>query len=252
LAGVWIAGCATDPTSQAISTGWQQLETGQPERALQTADSILAQSPASPRAAEMHYLRGRALEAQVAASPNAQQQQLTEAHAAYTAALQKGPSDALAGQIFAGIANTFYWQDDFTSAWRNWLKAYDLTPDTDPATKGYVLYRIGLCQQRLGQFEEADRTFAAVVEQFPGTDAAARARQKAGWRGFAVQVATFASAQNAENAMNALRRDGFIPSRNLNAQGQTVVMVEPFADYQQARIARTRLAGLFPDALIVP
>ena len=88
--------------------------------------------------------------------------------------------------------------------------AYDLTEDF--TAKGYVLYRIGLCQQRLGRFEQADKTFAAVAANFPRTDAAARAKEKVGVRNFSVQVATFASPQNADTAIHALRGQGFAPA----------------------------------------
>ena len=175
---------------------------------------------------------------------------LSNAYAAYLDALKANPADPLAARIYAGIANTFYWQDDFTNAWRNWVKAYDLSPEG--ADRAYMLYRIGLCQQRLGQFDDADRTLAAVQQQYPNTDASRRAAQKRGARAFAVQVATFASPQTAESAMNALRREGFVPTKLANSQGQTVVTVTPFTNYQQAQAAKLRLAGLYPDAVVVP
>ena len=52
--------------------------------------------------------------------------------------------------------------------------------------------------------------------------------------------------------MSSLRREGFIPSKQGNSRGQTVVTVTPFNNYQQAQAAKTRLAGLFPDAVVVP
>ena len=251
LACMLLGGCAPDLTARMLTEGWQQLQANQPERALTTAENVLTElPPGSSRAAEALYLKGRALEARPAANPQEQRNHLTNAFAAYTAALSRSPRPPLEGRIYAGLGNVCYWLDDYTSAWRNWATAYDLTDDV-PA-KAFVLYRIGLCQQRLGRFAEADRTFAAVQQEFAGTDAAQRARQKQGIRTFAVQVATFANAQSAENAMNTLRREGYVPTRTSNASGQSVVSISPFADYQQARNARDRLAGLFPDALVIP
>lgn len=245
-----VAGCVTDPATKMLPTGWQQLQAGQADQALVTAQNILTEAPTSPRAAEVLYLKGRALEAKVAGTPADQRVNLANAYAAYVAALKANPTDELSGRIYSGIANTYYWQDDYSNAWRNWVKAYDLSRDGND--KGYMLYRIGLCQQRLGQFDDADRTLAAVQQQYPGSDAAKRAAQKRGARAFALQVATFASPQTAENAMNTLRREGYIPNRTANAQGQTVVTVTPFTNYQQAQAAKVRLAGLFPDAVVVP
>ncbi|MCS7034005.1 MAG: tetratricopeptide repeat protein [Phycisphaerae bacterium] len=244
-----LAGC-TDPAAKGLSTGWKQLAAGQHDQALVTAQNILLEAPSSPRAAEVLYLKGRALEAKTAETPTEQRKNLIEAASAYRQALGRHPNRKLTSQLYAGIANTCYWMDDFQGAWSNWVKAYDLS--TDPASRSYTLYRIGLCQQRLGRFAEADVTFAAVQREYPNTDAAARAARKMGARSFAVQVATFASPQTAESAMNTLRREGFVPTKMPNSQGQTVVTITPFRTYQQAQQARMRLVGLFPDALIVP
>lgn len=243
-------GCAADPAPKMLTEGWQQLGANQPDRALTTAQNVLTEAPHSPRAAEALYLKGRALEAVNAATPLDQRRNLDAAYQAYADALKRRPNKELQARIYAGMGNACYWRDDYDGAWRHWASAYEITQDFN--TKGYVLYRIGLCQQRLSRFEQADATFAAVVERFPRTDAAARAKEKIGARGFAVQVATFASPQNAENAMNALRREGYAPQRIANARGQSVVTVSPFGNYQQARAARDRVAAMFPDALVVP
>jgi tetratricopeptide (TPR) repeat protein len=245
-----ISGCASDPAPKMLAEGWQQLGANQPDRALVTAQNIITEAPRSPRAAEALYLKGRAPEAKTAASPLDQRRNLVAAYEAYSEALKKRPNKALSGRIHAGMGNAAYWLDDYSSAWRNWGLAYDLTEDF--TAKGYVLYRIGLCQQRLGRFEQADKTFAAVAANFPRTDAAARAKEKVGVRNFSVQVATFASPQNADTAIHALRGQGFAPQRTANLKGQTVVTVAPFGSYQQARTARDRLASMFPDALVVP
>jgi tetratricopeptide (TPR) repeat protein len=143
-----IAGCAGDPAPRMLTEGWQQLGANQPERALATAQNILTEAPRSPRAAEALYLKGRALEAKTAASPLDQRRNLVAAYEAYAEALKRRPSSALSGRIYAGMGNASYWLDDYSSAWRNWATAYDLTDDF--SAKGYVLYRIGLCQQRAG------------------------------------------------------------------------------------------------------
>lgn len=245
-----LAGCANDPAARMLSTGWQQLNAGQTEQALATSQNILTEMPSTPRAAEVHYLKGRAYEAKVASSPGEQRQNLALAMGAYDEALKHSPDNRLSGRIYSGVANVCYWQDDYSNAWRNWVKAFDLTDE--PETKSYILYRIGLSQQRLGRFDEADKTYAAVIQEYPQSDAARRAAQKRGARGFGVQVATFASPQTADNAMNTLRREGFVPSKSATTSGNTVVTVTPFGSYQQAQAAKMRLAGLFPDAVVVP
>lgn len=250
LAVAMVSGCVVDEPTRLMRQGWEQLQAGQSDQALATAGRVLGEHPGSSRAAEALYLRGRAYEARASSSTADQAGNLKAANAAYVEALKQNPQPPLAGRIYSGLANTYYWLDDYSSAWRNWTTAYDLANDAE--TKSFTLYRIGLCQQRLGRFADADKTFLAVQQQYPGSDAANRAKAKVGARSFAVQVATFASAQSAEAAMNNIRREGFVPARQPNAQGQSVVTVAPFANYQQAKIAKDRLAGMFPDALIVP
>jgi tetratricopeptide (TPR) repeat protein len=168
----------------------------------------------------------------------------------YYQALDQHPSPALEGNIRAGIANTSYWMDDYTTAAAEWGKAYPLLQD--PNDKSYALYRVGVSQQRLGKFESADQTFDEVERQFPNTDAAAKAKARQGARGFTVQLATFASSGTAENAVTDLRKKGVSAQRTVDQVGHTVVSVGPISTYAQAMSVKTQFAGIYPSAVIVP
>jgi cell division septation protein DedD len=115
-----------------------------------------------------------------------------------------------------------------------------------------VLYRAGLSQQRSGNFAEADKTFAAVQQQFPNTEPARRAAAHQGARGFHVQVGVFATPANADATLASLRTDGVIGMRLTDPAGRNVVRIGPAPTYEQAKALKTRLAAKYPDAIIIP
>jgi len=166
---------------------------------------------------------------------------MTQARDVYRQALSQQPSPQLEARLHAGIANTSYWLDDYSTAIAEWNTAYPNLED--PAVKSFVLYRVGICQQRLGQFAQADQTFGTVQQQYPSTDAAKRARERLGAKGFTLQLATYANAASADAEIAKLQKQGMSPSRGKNAQGNTVVSIGPMANYAQAMDMKNRMAG---------
>lgn len=244
-------GCESNTKStSSLTTGYQALDSRQYDAAIATADEQLARAPKGPGSAEALYLRGRALEQRPAATADEARRSLQAAQSSYLEALNHSPATRLETYIRTSLANVQYFQDDYSEALRGWSAVYPKLDD--PAIKSWVLYRIGLCQQRLGQFDLADKSFADVQKEYPNTIPAQRAREHQGARNFTVQLATFAKAATAQTAMDALRREGVMPSAATDPQGRTVVRVGPFSSYQQAAALKQRLAGRYPDALVLP
>jgi len=131
-----------------------------------------------------------------------------------------------------------------------WTTAYDSLDDDN--IKAWVLYRVGLCRQRMGQFSDADQVLAAVQERYPSTIPAQRAKEKMGARNFSVQLATFADGSTADAAIGALRKEGVAATRQPDPKGRAVVFAGPVQSYQQAVALKARFAGKYPDAIIVP
>jgi cell division septation protein DedD len=175
---------------------------------------------------------------------------LQAARDAYNAALGASPAPNVEGNIRAGIANVAYFQEDYSTAVAQWTAANEKI--TEPQTKAWVLYRVGLSHQRYGNFIEADRTFAAVQQQFPGTEPARRAAAHQGARGFHVQVGVFGAPANADGAVTDLRKEGVIALTVADPAGRHIVRVGPVPTYEQAKALKTRLAGKYPDAIIIP
>jgi tetratricopeptide (TPR) repeat protein len=249
-----LIGCAADrQTRDSLNAGYSALGQQQYDQAISIADQQLQASQSGAGTAEAFYLKGRALELRPAANPAAAQQSMTAARDAYFQGLQAVQSQRnpqLEARLHGGVANTAYWLADYVTAQSEWTKAYDGLED--PNAKSYALYRIGVCQQRLGQFNSADQTFAMVQQQFPSTDAAGKAKQHQGVRGFTVQLATFASSTSADTAASKLRSQGAAPARSVDAAGHSIVSVGPFQNYSQAEAARSRFASVYPDAMILP
>ena len=239
----------------ALDAAYAAFDRRQYAEALAGAERVLAANPQGAGAAEAQYVRGRvfeqrAIDAAHAKDIPAAKSSLQAAREAYNAALTLRPAPALEGNIRAGVANVAYYQEDYATAIAQWSAAVDKI--AEPQSKGWALYRVGLSQQRFGNFPEADRTFAAVQQQFPNTEQARRAAAHQGARGFHVQVGTFSSPANADGALAELRAQGVIGLSLANANGQHVVRVGPVQTYDQAKALRARVAGKYPDAIIIP
>ena len=152
-------------------------------------------------------------------------------------------------RLHAGLANVAYFVDDYGTAVREWQVAF---PNLEkPQDKAWTLYRIGLCQQRLGWFAEADRTFQSVRQQFPGSEPANRAAVHEGAKAFYVQVGAYADAAHADKTAAALRAQG-LNSVKGQEPGKLTVRVGPVPSYADARAMKARLSVQYPSAVIFP
>ena len=253
FATLLLVGCAANPAKQNLTEGYAALEQKKFDEAITKANAVLLQSSPGQQAqgaAEAHYLKGRVLEEQVAATPHESKVNLQAARTEYIQALSSNPPPRLEPLIRTSLGNVAYFQDDYTTAIEQWAAAYPRLESPD--VRSWVIYRIGLSQQRLGRFEQADQTFARVQQEFPNTIPAQRAREHQGARQFYVQLATFASAASADQTSNRLRQQGVAPVRVTDAQGRHLIRVGPIASYPQAQLTRQRFLSQYPDAFIVP
>ena len=261
---VWIlligisAGCVENTTNanrQNLNAGYQSLAAKDYDAAMARAAEFLHHNPEGPGSAEALYLQGRVYEARAqqdaAASNNSQaHQDLRDAKGAYDRALQSAPPARLDALIRAGIANVAYFEDDYPTAMQKWAEAYD---GIQPAeARAWVLYRIGLCQQRLGRFDQADNTFTIVRHDYPGTEPAQRAGSHLGARAFWVQVGAYDQRANADKLVSSLQSQGFRVAKSIEPDGKQAVRVGPANTYSQAKSLKDRLASVYPDAQIEP
>jgi len=244
-------GCTNQKDTQNLREGYGALDQKNYERAIAAADDYLAKHPTGNGAAEAAYLRGRAFEQRTKISDAEANANLREAAASYEKALTLMPSRQLEGYVRASLGNVSYWLNDFGAAEVNWRDAYDKLEPGD--LKMWVLYRMGLSQQRLGKWEAADETFAEVEKEYPRTEPAMRAAAHRGARAFYVQVAAFSSPQPAETLVKTLRSQGYPAGRyEKKEKGLQLVMAGPLKRYEEAVAMKNRLGGQYRDAVIVP
>ena len=257
-AAALLTGCAVSqqPKTESLQSAYRDLTTPSPNHAaiIAAADEYLAKNPSGPDAAHALYLRGRALEEKGQRDPASPQKDFADAFAYYTQAMTRNPPPALEGLIHAGLGNTLYFQEKYTHAAQELAAAHQtLERDND---KAWALYRIGLCHQRVSQWDQADATFAGVQQTYPNTEQARRAAEHQGARGFYVQVAAYTHPTPADTAVTDLKKQG-LPAQRFTQQGGggqnlQLVRVGPFPTYDSAHQTRQRVWSKYQTATIIP
>ena len=267
LAGALLAGCggaqkreprtagpraAQQTPAALLAQGYAALESRQYDDAIAAADQVLAVQPHGEGTPEALYLRGRGFEGKNAAGVTEDEARanLQAAREAYIKCLGANPRQTLNGYGRASLGNVAYFQDDYQTAITQLTAAYDNLDRDD--LKAWALYRIGLSQQRQGQFEQADKTFAAVQQRHANSVPAQRAREHQGARAFFVQLATFAQPASADRAIADLKKQGVPATRVAGPEGRAFLRVGPIPSYAQAQATRNQLINKYPDAVIIP
>jgi tetratricopeptide (TPR) repeat protein len=252
-----VSGCTSVPSPAPTPASWpeltqanQSLQAGQADNAIGYARVALQEQPAGPMAAQAWYVEGRGYELKIASDPSDMEQNLFEATSCYQQALGQSPPPALEGDIRASLSNVLFFQDEFAEAIQQATVAIPLVSDSK--VKGSLLYRIGLCQQRLSRFTEADQTFRQVEQRYPNTPIAEAAHEHEGQTRFYIQIASFHTQELADKAMRSLQVQGIIISQRTNEKGDTIIDDGPFANYSDAKKIRDQLVKDYPYAMVVP
>lgn len=241
---------------QELRAGYDSLAQQDYNAAMTAADQFIREHPNSgPGTAEALYLQGRVYEQRAIAADSAGREteargDLQYARGTYEHALTLNPNPQVAALLHAGVANVAYFQEDYPAAMQQWAQSYDGLADDD--AKAWVLYRIGVSQQRLGWFGQADKNFALVRQKYPRSEPAQRAAGHIGATGFYVQVGAYTDAGNADRTTASLQSQGFRATKATEPGGKQAVRVGPAQTYAQAKSLRSRLLAAFPGALIEP
>lgn len=252
-------GCSSGTTPESkrqLQSGYQALDRKDYNGAMDAADQFLREHPrGGPGTAEALYLEGRVYEQRAASAEAAGREseakvELQNARSTYVRALNLQSPPNVAALIHAGVANTAYFQDDYATAMNEWAVAYPAV--AQPDAQAWMLYRIGLCQQRLGRFDQADRTFAQVRQQFPQSVPAQRAAIHQGAKAFYVQVGAYADAANADRIVASLQSQRYRAVKTVTAGNRQEVRVGPAPTYAEAKVLRGQLLPAYPGAIIEP
>ena len=255
--GLWammLGGCVPDngPAKAQLNAGYAALDRKDYEGAMTDAEAFLQHTPNGEGSAEAYYLEGRVHEQRAAESgtdTEAAKSNLAAARIAYTNGLAQPSAPKVQALLHAGLANIAYHLDDYGTAVREWQVSYAAVEPAE--AKAWVLYRIGLCQQRLGWFPQADRSFQMVRAQYPDSEPANRAAQHEGATGFYVQVGAFKDFMNANRTVSSLKVQG-LTAEVVALPTEEVVRVGPLPTFADARAMQIRLIAKYPGAEVVP
>lgn len=259
LAALLVAGCTNSKTTEdkkTLQSGYDALAAQDYDNAMARSSEFIASNPnGGAGTPEALYLQGRVYEHRAEAADSAGHEaearsNLQDARTTYEHALTLSPSPRIKPLLEAGVANAAYFQEDYFTAMREWAAAYPGL--AQPDSKAWVKYRLGLCQQRLGRFDEADRSFAEVQQQFPHTAPAERAAAHQGAKGFYVALGSWSDPKTADTIVATLRAQGFTPVKSTQPGNRESIRVGPANNYDQAKALRARLLPAYPAAAIEP
>jgi TolA-binding protein len=244
-----LAACTGDAQSrQQLHAGKLALDAQDYTQAIRDADAVLA-SGDSAAFAEAYYLRGCAIEWRQKNGYAASASDLSLARDSFTHGLNCDPRPVLAARLHAELGNVCYYQEDYSTAVRQLAIADGQT--SDPQTKDLILYRIGIGQQRLGRFEDADHSFQLLQQEYPHSPYCAGARAHQGIRGFYVQVGAYSQLSDIDRAASAVAAAGSVPLKT-TGKGLTIIRTADVPSFAQAEQLRQRLARQYPDARVMP
>ena len=241
-----LAGCQMTNKPDDLALGRTAIEQRNFDESTKRLDAYLTKNPNGPKTAEAFYLKGQALQKMPNEDTSDAQGRWQQARLAYVEALKVGTDNAgLEGLIRASLADVAFYQEDYATAAQQGTAAYRLLEDADVRAKS--LYCSGLSLQRLGRFADGDRTLDMVIKYHPGTEQAAKAKQRLGAKAFVVSIPGDSPAA-ARTTAATVAKQGFTPTPMSDAS----VSVGPYQTYAQAKAARSRLNQQYPRATIVP
>jgi tetratricopeptide (TPR) repeat protein len=240
-------GCAppTQRDSQAaFDDAFAAFQAGQWPRAYDGFTRYLRSGPEATSRGEVYYYRGEAL---------AHLRRRDEAMADFQRALAVNPPQPILDFVRVAIGNFYYEEGNDSKA----LEWYNLAL-RDPVPQlpmDQLSLRAGVSLQRVGRWQDADKYFKHLIDNYPATVQAQEARRRINATAFAIQTGAFATAAVAQQELARLRQKGFdariVPA---SRPGQTLqaVQVGQARTYRDAQVLAQRLTSAGFSTLIVP
>lgn len=140
------------------------------EEALTEADALKAETKNFPATHELEYARGRALQGLA---------RFDEARAAYQAVIDARRADEFAARAQLMRGETFFHQEKFTEALREYLRVDFQYPD-QPAWRAAALLEAGKVAERMERWADAADFYEKLVQNFAEDPHAAQAKERLG------------------------------------------------------------------------
>jgi len=243
-----LAGCKSNEPRQRewLTTGKQAYEGKQYREAIEQLTYFLSREASGADAAFAYYIRG--LSQALVGNRPAAYQDLQQAIGG-----QSAPDVAWKARVALG---TLYFEDArWAEAARWYAEAVERMPATPPLDD--VLYRLGVCRERSGQWPGALDAFEQLMQRMPGSRLVEAAKRRLSLRAshFAVQCGVFSQQSNADNLQLDLERKGYLAyvrQEPRDNRTMNVVLVGRFADYATALAELARVQQDVPDARLWP
>ncbi len=230
---------------ESLQEAAREYALGRIDPAMARLDPLIRDFSRAEEIAEAYYIRGLC---------HARQGREEAARADFEKALNSRRRD-LVGLARASLGTMAFRRGDYAAAAEHFEKGLPDVPDAPP--KDQLLFSAGVAMQRAGRWKDASAQFATLLHRFPDRPIAERARRMAGWTHpyFAIQLAVYATAESAEQAVRAYRNRGLSAVQENHPRGgraMWIVMTGRYPSYADAVAALPSIRRIQPDALIIP
>ncbi len=232
-----------------LSDGQAAYDQKQYKYCIDRLSRFLDEAADKPEAARAYYVRGLA---------NALSGRRREAYADLRQAHDKTDGGEAQWRAAAMLGTLYFEDGDWSSAIRYTSAALTQMPQFPPAAPmDGLLFRLGNCYERNGQWADARRPYGQLVDRFSeGVYVEpARRRLRLSAEAFSIQCGVFGLEKNSANLIEDLKRRGFQPFTTTDVRGKTtlhVVLVGRYRTYEPAAAELARVKGYVPDAVLWP
>lgn len=219
---------------------------GRYDQSVSNLSKFLAEVKDKPETGRAYYVRGLA-------QARREQRAAARSDLQDAIAASSDPEVTWRAQVMLGIM--FFEDQQWAAAAQALSQAADTMPAFPP--QDAVLYRLGLCWERLGRWAEAIRPYEQLVARFPASRYSDHARRRIVLRPthFAVQCGVFAQRPNADAFVRELSAKGitaYVFTEQRRGKPAHVVLVGRYATYSEARRELARVMGYVPAAVMWP
>ncbi|MFH1421418.1 MAG: tetratricopeptide repeat protein [Planctomycetota bacterium] len=157
-----------------------------------------------------------------------------------------------------GLGTAYMGTAKYEDASKALLKAIET--GEDEIQKDEIFFRLGVCYQRISQWDNAEKYFMLVLTETPDSRIVQQAEERLEYgkdRFFSIQIGAYENRQTAEKKVSELKNIGqeaYI--REVTREGKKIqcVRIGKYSDWSNANMELHRLRGIerIDDAIVVP
>lgn len=245
---ILLCGCSQLPPEaiQLLESGKRCYDAHRYDQAVAKLDRFLASYGTGQPAAEARYIRGLSL---------VKKGQLRRGRTDLERSLAVSKRPELTAKAHVAVGS-LDWADGRTdAALEHYRQALGGLEDRPP--KDVVLYRLGVELQRQGQWAQARRHFAEIIDRYQDSKVNKAARLRFSWtyKFFTIQCGAFSDHRRAQQEVRRLQQAGLAAEQRLDARsGRPLYMVQvgQYDTFAEARAELRRVRRTAGEAIIVP